>query len=76
MLVSPKYKFISILKQNESETYSAWSDVSQYVPNPFNGWNIDIGEETIDNWRDKENDNFLDCYQDAETYIMATVESP
>ena len=34
-----------------------------------------LGEETIDNYAEDEDDNFIDRYQYATTYFIQTVES-
>jgi len=57
-----------------SEGYWAWTDNSPYILKLCNCRNIVIGQETIHNFRDKENKNFIDCYQYAATYMIETVE--
>ena len=72
---APNYKLSSIPKLTGSENYRAWRDISQYVHELFNCWNIVLGEETIDNYAEDDNDNFIDQYQYAVTYFIQTVES-
>jgi len=73
--VAPNYKLSSIPKLTGSENYRAWRDISQYVLELFNCWNIVLGEETIDDYAEDNNDNFIDRYQYAATYFIQTVES-
>jgi len=73
--VAPNYKLSSIPKLTGSKTYCAWSDISQYVLEPFNCWNIVLGEEAIDDYAEDDNDNFVDGYQYAATYVIQTIES-
>jgi len=53
----------------------AWRDISQYVRKLFNFWNIVLGEETIDDYAEDDNDNFIDRYQYAATSFIQTLES-
>jgi len=73
--VAPNYKLSSILKLTGSENYHAWRDISQYVLELFNCWNIVLGEETIDDYAEDDNDNFIDRCQYAATYFIQTIES-
>ena len=74
-LVAPNYKLSSIAKLTRSENYCAWRDISEYVLELFNCWNMVLGEETIDDYAEDDNDNFSDRYQYAATYFIQTVES-
>ena len=73
--VAPNYKLSSIPKLTGSENYRAWRDISQYVLEHFNCWNIVLGEETIDDYAEDDNDNFIDRYQYAVTYFIQIIES-
>jgi len=73
--VAPYYKLSSIPRLTGSKNYRAWRDISQYVLETFNCWNIVLGEETIDDYAEDDKDNFIDCYQYAATYFIQTVES-
>ena len=73
--VAPNYKLSSIPKLIGTENYRAWRDISQYVLELFNCWDIVIGEETIDSFEGDDNNNFIDRYQYAATYFIQTVES-
>jgi len=73
--VAPNYKLSSITKLTASENYCAWRDISQYVLEPFNCWNIVLGEETIEDYAEEDNDNFIDRYQYLATYFIQTIES-
>jgi len=74
-LLTPKYKLSSIPKLTGSENYGAWGDISQYVLELLNCWSIVLGEETIDDYAEDDNDNFIDRYPCAATYFIQTVES-
>jgi len=73
--VAPNYKVSSIPKLTGSENYSAWRDISEYVLELFNCWNIVLREETIDDYAEDDNDNYIDRYQYAATYFIQIVES-
>jgi len=73
--VAPNYKLSLIPKLTGSENYRAWRHISQYGLEPFNCWNIVLGEATIDDYAEDDNDNFIDRYQYAATYFIQTVES-
>ena len=73
--VAPNYKLSSIQKLTGSGNYGAWRAISQSVLEPFNCWNIVLGEETIDDYAENNNDNFIDRKENAATYFIQTVES-
>ena len=73
--VTPNYKLSLIPKLTRSKNYGAWRDFSQHVLERFNCWNIVLGEETIDDYAEDDNDNCIDSYQYAVTYFVQTVES-
>jgi len=73
--VPPNYKLSSIPKLVGTENYSSWRDISQYVLEPFNSWDIVLGEEAMDTFEGDVPDNFIHHYQYAATYFIQTVES-
>ena len=73
--LAPNYKLSSITKLTGSKNYCAWRDISQYVLKLFNCWIIVLGEETIEDYAEEDNDNFIDRYQYLATYFIQTIES-
>ena len=75
---APNYKLSSIPKVTGIEDYQHWRNISQYVLELFNCWEIVLGTETIDQYDAKEDDdayaNFQDRYQYAATYFIQTVD--
>ena len=59
--------------------YQHWRNISQYVLELFNFWEIVLGAETIDQYDAEEDDdthaNFQDRYQYAATYLIQTVDT-
>jgi len=60
--VAPNYKLSSIPQLIGSDNYRAWRDISQDVLEHVNSWNIVLGEETIDDYAEEDNDNFIHRY--------------
>jgi len=73
--VAPNYKLSSILQLVDTENYSAWRDISQYILEPFNCGDIVIGKQTMDTFEADDYDNFIHRYQFAATYSIDTLES-
>ena len=75
---TPQYKLSSIPKLTGTEDYRHWRDISQYVLELFNCWDILLETDTIDQYDEDEDYNtFVDFqgrYQYAATYFIQTVD--
>jgi len=80
---APSYKLGSIPKLSGSENYRTWRDISEYVLQLFNCWDLVVGteeipEEETDDEGDVTNfekiDEYRDRYQYASAYFLETIE--
>jgi len=80
---APSYELSSIPKLSGSETYRTWRDISEYVLQLFNCWDLVMGTEEIpmaetDDEGDLTNfekiDEYRDHYQYALAYFLETIE--
>jgi len=81
---APSYKLSSIPKLSVSENYRTWRDISEYVLQLFNCWDLVMGteeipEEETDDERHVTNvakiDEYCDCNPYASAYFLETIES-
>jgi len=80
---APSYKLSSIPQVSGSENYRTWRDISKYVLQLFNCWDLVVGTEEIpmeetDDEGDITNfekiDEYRDRYQYAFAYFLETIE--
>ena len=80
---APSYKLGSIPELRGSENYRTWRDISEYVLQLFNCWDLVVGteeipEEETDDEGDVTNfekiDEYRDRYQYASAYFLETIE--
>ena len=75
---SHNYKLSSIPKLTGIEDFQHWRNISQYVLELFNCWEIVLGTQTIDQYDAEQDDNahanFQDRYYYAATYFIQTVD--
>ena len=81
--LAPSYKLSSILKLCGSENYRTWRDISEYVLQLFNCWDLVVGTEKIpieetnhkgDLTNFEKIDEYRDRYQYASAYFLETIE--